>query len=236
MRRHYFKMASGYWESVDSDSRFQLVSDPPYHRCGQRLRTRRRGTRTYFPRHSKNVVPRSAADHRCNSDEIHAVESISSRNEERTGRPRDRFNKFGEKYRCDQHTFSTGNSEDFFRSERHSDSVKQIQIERDKEERTQDRLFDVISYNNGGRQRASDRANNSSFWEEEPLNWRDKSEITHNFYSCRGRGGRARGRRIFDSHSTTEENPFQLDWRKELTDISKAVRCFVWQLYISVVL
>ena len=199
-------MASGYSESVDSsidsDWRFR-VSDPPYRSpCygGHRPRTRRRGT--YFPRHSKNVIPLSASDYRCSGDETPELErdlnSLSSRNEERTYRP---FDKFREKYRYDKHTSSPGNSEDFNCEPR---SAERIQIERDRDNNREETLY-------------------------------DKSEITgrESFYSRRGRGARARGRKLFANHSNTEEDPFQLNWREGLTDTSKTFidalyDCRVW--------
>ena len=208
-------MASGY-SSVDSDSNRRSCSG------GSRSRTRRRGT--YFPRQSKNISP----DYRyANQDTARVtlrdlvepsnrdVNSLSSRNEEITGRPRDRFNEVREKYRYGQHTLFTGNSEDF-----HS--------ERDREERRQGSLGHVFSFDkhHRGRQHASGRANNSLFWEDD--SWHDKNEtITQKFYSHRGRGGRGRtrvgGRKVFASHSNTEENPVQLDWREGMTNTSKAV-------------
>ena len=210
-------MASGY-SSIDSDSYRRSCSG------GSRPRTRRRGT--YFPRNSKNVTP----DYRYSDEDTHVtlrhfaessnsdLNSLSPGNEERTGLPRDRFDKVREKYKYGQRISSTGNSEDFFHSER---------------DREEDSLGDVFSKHNkhhvhGGKQHASGRANNSSFWEDD--NWHDKNEtITQKFYSRRGRGGRGRvgGRKVFASHSNTEENPVQLDWREGMTDTSKAVRCFV---------
>ena len=218
-RRSLTKMASGYSESGGSDSRFQSE----YRRYGQRLPTRRRGT--YFPGH----IPRSSdycwrrRDDETNRD----LNSLSSRDEERIGRPRDHFDKFREKHVYDHNTSSTGNSEDFFHSERRS-AAERVQIERGREERIQDKLGNAFSYNNEGRQHASglSRANNSPFLEREELNWRDKSDsetTCQNFYSHRGRGGRGRGRaRERKLFSNTEENPFQLDWREGLTDTSKA--------------
>ena len=219
-------MASGY-SSVDSDSYRRSCS-------GQRPRTRRRGMS--FPRYSKNVISHGV-DHydyevnRPGFDEEtrftsrdygssnRDLSSLSLGNEEITGRPSDRFVR--DKHRYGQHT--TGNSEDFY-SER-------IQIERDREKRTQDSMGDVFSFDKRskhqrGRQRASCRANNSSFWDR---NWHDDNEMTQTHWRRGGRGrDRAGGRKVFTSHSNTEENPVPFNWREGMTDTSKAVRCFVY--------